>query len=481
MAMLILQRKANAYPFPLVMAIGKSFTQTTREILGWPLMGKAYGIYEKGLIMWATDEDDHIRRSNRLKKAVLENPGFISRLKDTFLERVSEFKRTVEHVAGHSPSKLSGKDVYTLLERFYEAYNHAYAWSEPVPFLTKDSIAEYLLEYMLSKTAPEKAHRYLNTLSSPLDISFIRREEMDMLNLASKVRRNPEAREMLLKEHTKKWRWIPYDYGVMTWTRKHFKKELDDTLEKKDPERELKKIKDYFSGLKKEQERIIKELDIDMKHQQLLEDVRDCAFIMDRKKEEFTKSHLAIRPLLKEAARRTGLSLAGVQFLMWDEAHEGLVERKKPDKRGIEGRKELCCLTFTEDKISMSEGKEAERIIGGIKKSVRQKSEGLKGVPASSGKHKGKARIILDAKHIGRLGRGEVLVTNMTSPDFTAGMKKAGAIVTNEGGITCHAAIVSRELNIPCVIGTGNASEVLKDGDEVEVDADEGVVRRIKK
>ena len=74
-----------------------------------------------------------------------------------------------------------------------------------------------------------------------------------------------------------------------------------------------------------------------------------------------------------------------------------------------------------------------------------------------------------------------VLVASMTTPDFLPAMKKAVAFVTDEGGVTCHAAIVSREMKKPCVIGTKIATQVLNEGDIVEVDANEGVVRIIKK
>ena len=69
----------------------------------------------------------------------------------------------------------------------------------------------------------------------------------------------------------------------------------------------------------------------------------------------------------------------------------------------------------------------------------------------------------------------------MTRPEFLPIMKKAGAIVTDEGGVTCHAAIVSRELKIPCIIGTQVATSQLKDGDFIEVNADKGYVRKLKK
>ena len=77
--------------------------------------------------------------------------------------------------------------------------------------------------------------------------------------------------------------------------------------------------------------------------------------------------------------------------------------------------------------------------------------------------------------------KGDVLVCDMTSPIYLPLMARAGAIITNRGGVTCHAAIVARELNVPCIIGTKNATEILKCGDLVEVDADHGVVTIINK
>ncbi len=103
--------------------------------------------------------------------------------------------------------------------------------------------------------------------------------------------------------------------------------------------------------------------------------------------------------------------------------------------------------------------------------------EEIKGQIANKGNVKGLARIIYDPKKFHSFTEGDILVTSMTRPEFVPIMKKASAIVTNEGGIACHAAIVSRELNKPCIIGTKNATEIIRDGDEIEVDADNGIVR----
>lgn len=98
---------------------------------------------------------------------------------------------------------------------------------------------------------------------------------------------------------------------------------------------------------------------------------------------------------------------------------------------------------------------------------------------ACKGVVRGTVRVIKNPADFERLKQGDILVTSMTTPDFVVIMKRAGAIVTDEGGLSCHAAIVSRELGVPCVIGTKVATKVLGDGEIVEVDADRGVVIRV--
>jgi len=102
----------------------------------------------------------------------------------------------------------------------------------------------------------------------------------------------------------------------------------------------------------------------------------------------------------------------------------------------------------------------------------------LKGEPASPGTATGKVKILKSAKEINKLDEGEILVTDMTTPDFVPAMKKAAAIVTNQGGQTSHAAIVSRELGIPCVVGTETATTDLKSGQVMTVNGKEGSVYR---
>nr|WP_095532019.1 phosphoenolpyruvate synthase [Gottschalkia acidurici] len=100
----------------------------------------------------------------------------------------------------------------------------------------------------------------------------------------------------------------------------------------------------------------------------------------------------------------------------------------------------------------------------------------VRGLGASPGIGSGKVKNIKDISEIDRIEDGDILVTVMTNPDMVPAMRKAAAVVTDEGGRTCHAAIVSRELGIPCIVGAKNGSEILTEGMEVTVDSTRGVV-----
>ena len=115
------------------------------------------------------------------------------------------------------------------------------------------------------------------------------------------------------------------------------------------------------------------------------------------------------------------------------------------------------------------ERKEAQKLKGDVI---------LEGLNASPGVASGPVKIVKDISEINKIKEGDILVTRMTDPDYVVGMKKASAIVTDEGGMTVHAAIVSRELGIPCVVGTEKATQVLKENEIITVDGSNGKVYR---
>jgi pyruvate, water dikinase len=110
------------------------------------------------------------------------------------------------------------------------------------------------------------------------------------------------------------------------------------------------------------------------------------------------------------------------------------------------------------------------------RKDTMEKDMLIKGIGVSPGQASGRVKIILNVKDILRFRPGEILVTEMTTPDWVPAMKIAAAVVTNLGGKTCHAAIVSRELGVPCIVGTEKATRVLKDDEIVTVDGQKGMV-----
>ena len=123
----------------------------------------------------------------------------------------------------------------------------------------------------------------------------------------------------------------------------------------------------------------------------------------------------------------------------------------------------------TQDKVS-------EAVASSEKIEVKEGEEILTGISASPGVGKGTVKIVKDANDLSKIQKGDVLVAKMTNPDYVAAMQKASAIVTDEGGSTCHAAIVSREMGIPSVVGTQEATAKLKEGQMITVDGTNGKV-----
>jgi phosphoenolpyruvate synthase/pyruvate phosphate dikinase len=114
-----------------------------------------------------------------------------------------------------------------------------------------------------------------------------------------------------------------------------------------------------------------------------------------------------------------------------------------------------------------------------LQKNIIAKKKELKGTVAYKGKAKGRVIILVRRADINKVKKGDILVTYMTIPDYIPAMKMAAAYVTDEGGITCHAAVIAREFKKPCIIGTKFASQIFKNGDLVEVDAIKGLIKKL--
>jgi phosphohistidine swiveling domain-containing protein len=180
------------------------------------------------------------------------------------------------------------------------------------------------------------------------------------------------------------------------------------------------------------------------------------------------------KALLRRIEREEGIEKDSLQELTVEEFERFLESGTLPD---VSGRQQYV-LVKVDGRCEVFERKGSEQAFGLAAGPLEELTE-IKGTVAFRGKATGRVRIIRKVEEASRIEEGDILVTGMTDPRYLPAMRKAVGIVTDEGGITCHAAIVARELKVPCVIGTRNATRVLKDGDLVEVDADKGTVRRI--
>ena len=196
--------------------------------------------------------------------------------------------------------------------------------------------------------------------------------------------------------------------------------------------------------------------------------------------------------LVDLVAKEHALEADDVRFYSFDEVIHLIETRKSVDPMTIAERKKSFVLYSEDERIIPLEGREKAEVIARFAKPDAANETEFKGTIANKGRVVAKARVILPeldqqyedfVKKVQRMEfeKGEILVTETTSPDFVPLMKKAGGIIANQGGLNSHAAIMSRELKVPCLVGTYRATDILKTGDVIELDANTGIVRIVEK
>ncbi|MBW2967138.1 hypothetical protein KY362_01490 [Candidatus Woesearchaeota archaeon] len=283
----------------------------------------------------------------------------------------------------------------------------------------------------------------------------------------------------MLNAHVDRYCWIPSDYESAAWDRQHFIGMLKQLLKgTSDPVRKLEALKTQPASLRKKKDRIIKELDLDQETVKLFEAVADAGYLLDYKKERFTLSHYHMRHWIEEAAKRLNISIRQLRYMTMDEVKAALVNNRI-DTAELDERYNYCVVIVDENGAEFYYKDEAKEMFRLFQPTVDGDKTEIQGTCAQAGTVRGYARVMLSSRDQSKMQDGEVLITTMTTPDFVPAMKKAKAIITDEGGITCHAAIVSRELGTPCVVGTKIATRFFRTGDLVEIHAASGIVRKM--
>jgi phosphoenolpyruvate synthase/pyruvate phosphate dikinase len=187
-------------------------------------------------------------------------------------------------------------------------------------------------------------------------------------------------------------------------------------------------------------------------------------------------SHYWVRNFLSEVSGRIGFSFEELPFCTYPEVFEALRGTKLDKGKVLKRRNNnYAVLRFAQNIITLEDADFTK---------INTKSEGnissneVKGRMASPGYIVGTARIVMSKKDLHKVKDGDVIVSPMTTTDMVSKIERAVAIVTDEGGITCHAAVISREMNKPCIVGTKIATRVFHDGDLIEVDANNALVRK---
>jgi len=202
----------------------------------------------------------------------------------------------------------------------------------------------------------------------------------------------------------------------------------------------------------------------------------------DERKELSLRYNYLLVETDKEIARRFKYGLAIIQYSLPVEIENLLLHNKRLDLSEIKKRRKFILAYRDKNGLKIFSGQKAKKYLDLFLERVGHEKE-IKGMPVSRGADKiirGEVVIVLDTRETD-FPTGKILVTSMTRPEFVPLMCKAKAVITNEGGITSHAAIVSRELGITCIVGTKVATKLLKTGDLVEINSETGEVRLLSK
>ncbi len=239
----------------------------------------------------------------------------------------------------------------------------------------------------------------------------------------------------------------------------------------------------YGNTYLKTEEACLSKLETEQKkYRKLISELGKLRFEFRRKGEPIF--YILLGVLLKETGKRFHVKTHDLFFYTRKEI-EYLFRGKILGKNVIKDRSRGYAFMLVKNQEILLTGNKFKNLFKEviiIKRGINQ----ITGQVAMTGRATGKVHVILHnkrniLKEVSRFKGEEILVTEMTRPDTILACKKAVAIITDEGGITSHAAIISRELKIPCVIGTKIATQILKNGDLIEVDANHGIVNILKK
>lgn len=443
-----------------------------------------------------------------------------------FSDKLSE---TVNKIPESGLDKLSANDLWQHYRDYEDCHFEYYQWGW-IPVASDmfgDNLTNHGKEKIKAKGAlPGRVEEYLAILTQPEKNSRLKEEQDEFIVLACKVQAD-QSQYTLFKELFRKFKeedvkffglythseeyekkfeeavrslinqikpeilgalqahYLKYFYTKFIYTEEqgvysfdYYLKELV-RLVNSDPDLEgtYQKQSLEVEKLQVERQKLIKDLKLDEKEIRFFNAWGD--FMVTKIYRRYAQLFALYKTtfILEEMAKRVGLTLKEIRFMTSQEIKAALFDGVL-DKKEIKSRVELCLYYTAKDQEVYYSGQTANSIIAKyIEKKNEELVSDLKGQCGCRGQARGKVKIVNVISDMAKMEAGDILVSISTQPDLLPAMKKAAAFVTDQGGVTSHAAIVAREMHTPCVIATKVATKVLHDGDEVEVDADKGTVK----
>lgn len=207
---------------------------------------------------------------------------------------------------------------------------------------------------------------------------------------------------------------------------------------------------------------------------------RECEYLRNYSQFQVIQEKV-LDKISASVSRKIGISEELVKYFSLDEILS-IATGKQVEVSEKELKQRKLCLFWLDNKTKKTFFSYDKKIIEKIKQKIliAEKAPEIKGSIACKGRIKGIVKIVNSTLDMKKVEKGDIIVSRSTNPTLMPVLKTALGIITDEGGISCHAAIISRELKIPCIIGTKIATRILKDGMRVEMDADKGIIKIIK-
>lgn len=438
----------------------------------------AYAGFSRNRADWYHSTDELWKTANQIIEAAKVDPAISQTMQKAFQPHAEAFYALCEEIESMDISTHSDTSLLELYQTFADVYTNKLLASPLIDgfaLVTDDLIAKKLRSHLEIRGEGTRFIEVFEILTAPVFTSFLAEEEAALLRLALNTAPNSDERERGLDLHQKAFFWMQNNYVSDHLLDKVFFHQRLSKIDSAHAKERLQVLAVHAQNHQVQKSALIKEIDLPQDLQTLLRITDDFAAWQDeRKKGTFFATH-ALTLILKEIAKRTGYALQELAYALPPEMEQ--IMKKEISSSELQTRWEYCMVLWTADQYDVTTDQALIQELDRIGTGETDTSLELKGFPASRGVATGPVRVIESAQDIQRVEEGDILVAVMTRPDYMSGMKKAAGFVTDEGGITCHAAIVAREMNKPCVIGTKHASKVLKDGMIVEVDANKGVVR----